>query len=305
MTHLLALVGVLSISFSAVFVRLAAVSPVTATLFRAAYALPILVVLWGWRRREDRRRPREHWLAFASGLILAVDLTVWHESIALVGAGLGTVIPNVQVVFVMLAMWLVYGERPTSARLATVALVASGVLLASGLARPEAYGANPLLGVALGVLTGVAYASYLLVFRAATRSPSPAAGPLLGATVGVLVGALASVPFDARFSMAFEPRAHAWLFLLAIVCQVFGWMCITTALPKLPAIETSILLLGQPICAVIWGVLFFGERLSLVQWSGCALVLVGVATLTSRASPRPPQPRAGRFRPRRSYSPAT
>lgn len=305
MTHLLALVGVLSISFSAVFVRLAGASPVAATLLRAGYAIPFLVLIWLARRRDDRRSPREHLLAVASGLILAVDLNLWHESIALVGAGLGTVIPNVQVVFVAFAMWAIYGERPTLARLGTIALVIAGVVLASGLARVDAYGANPVLGVVLGVLAGASYAAYLLVFRAATVSPSPAAGPLLGATVGMFFGALASVPLDARFTLAVGLRSHAWLLLLAVVSQVFGWMCITTAMPQLPALETSILLLGQPVFAVVWGLVLFGERLSPVQWAGCGLVLGGVATLTSRASLLPRPPRGDRSRSRRSYSPAT
>ena len=42
MTRIIALVGVTSISFSAIFVRLADVAPATAGLFRAAYALPLL-----------------------------------------------------------------------------------------------------------------------------------------------------------------------------------------------------------------------------------------------------------------------
>ena len=46
MIHLLALVGVLSISFSAVFIRLALVSPVTATFYRGAYAVPVLALVW-------------------------------------------------------------------------------------------------------------------------------------------------------------------------------------------------------------------------------------------------------------------
>src|SRR5471030_560701 len=61
--HLLALLGVLSISFSAVFVRIAAVSPVTATFYRAAYAAPILGLLWLVQRSRDRRDARERWLA--------------------------------------------------------------------------------------------------------------------------------------------------------------------------------------------------------------------------------------------------
>jgi drug/metabolite transporter (DMT)-like permease len=82
--------------------------------------------------------------------------------------------------------------------------------------------------------------------------------------------------------------AHLWLGLLALVSQVVGWLLIATALPRLPAVETSIMLLGQPILAVIWGVLLFDERLSGIQWLGSALVLAGVATLSvSRPATRP------------------
>src|SRR5471032_1910578 len=161
--HLLALLGVLSISFSAVFVRLASVSPVTATFFRVAYAAPILGLVWLARKSQDRRRVRERWLAIVSGLILALDLNLWHESIALVGAGLGTVIANVQVVFVAVAAWLLYGERPTVGRIVTIAVIFGGVVLTSGLARHDAYGARPVAGAIIGVIAGVTYAAFLLV----------------------------------------------------------------------------------------------------------------------------------------------
>src|SRR5258708_25384770 len=56
--HLLALLGILSISFSAIFVRLAAVSPVTATFYRGAYAAPVLLAIWLAQQSQDRRGPR-------------------------------------------------------------------------------------------------------------------------------------------------------------------------------------------------------------------------------------------------------
>src|ERR1700704_985391 len=67
--HLLALLGILSISFSAVFVRLANVSPVTATFYRGAYAVPVLLVVWLARKSDDSRGTRERWLAVISGLL--------------------------------------------------------------------------------------------------------------------------------------------------------------------------------------------------------------------------------------------
>lgn len=282
--HLLALLGVVSISFSAIFVRLASVSPVTATFFRAAYAVPALLAIWIPQRGKDDRSRRERAIAVASGAVLALDLTLWHESIALVGAGLGTVIANVQVVFVAVAGWALYGERPTPRVVVIIAAVLAGVSLTSGLARHDAYGANPALGAVLGVLAGVTYAAFLLLFRSATQSLAPTAGPLLDSTLGTVAGALAFAAFDPHFSLVPSWPAHGWLVSLALVSQVTGWLLIATALPRLPAIETSVLLLGQPVLAVVWGFLWFAERLSPIQWAGSALVLAGVAAMsTSRA----------------------
>jgi drug/metabolite transporter (DMT)-like permease len=278
--HLVALLGVLSISFSAVFVRLAAVSPVTATFYRGAYAAPILGLVWVAQKSQDRRGARERWLAIVSGLVLAIDLNLWHESIALIGAGLGTVIANVQVVFVVVAAWLLYGERPTFRRMLTIAVVLGGVVLTSGLARHDAYGARPVAGAAIGVLAGVTYAAFLLVYRHANRTPGPRSGPLLDSTVGMVAGALACAVFDPHFTFTPGLSANLWLVLLAVGSQVIGWLLIGTALPRLPVVETSVLLLGQPVFAVIWGVLVFGERLSVWQWAGSAVVLAGVALLS-------------------------
>jgi drug/metabolite transporter (DMT)-like permease len=253
------------------------VSPITATFYRAAYALPVLAALWFVQRRHDRRPRRERWIAVASGIILAVDLNLWHESIALLGAGLGTVIANVQVVFVALAAWFLYRERPTAGRLALIAVVLAGVALSSGLGRHDAYGERPVAGALIGVLAGLSYAAFLLVYRAANRTAGPRSGPLLDSTAGMAAGALATVPFDPRFMLVPPPSAQIWLVLLAIGSQVVGWLLIGTALPRLPAVETSVLLLGQPVFAVIWGVLVFGERLSPLQWLGSSIVLAGVA----------------------------
>src|SRR6185503_9001444 len=100
-----------------------------------------------------------------SGLVLAVDLALWHESIALVGAGLGTVIANVQVVFVALAAWLLFDERLTTARVGTIVAVLGGVALTSGLARHDAYGSNPVAGAVIGLIAGVCYSVFILVYR--------------------------------------------------------------------------------------------------------------------------------------------
>jgi drug/metabolite transporter (DMT)-like permease len=282
--HLLALLGVLSISFSAIFVRLSGASPVTATFYRGAYAAPVLLAIWIAQRSDDRRGRRERWLALVSGLLLALDLNLWHESIAMLGAGLGTVIANAQVVFVAAAAWALYGERATLGRIVTIGIVLGGVVLTSGLARHDAYGAQPVAGAIVGMLAAVVYAAFLLVYREANRTPGPRSGPLLDSTIGMIAGALASAMFDSHFTFTPGLTSSLWLVALAIGSQVIGWLLIGVALPKLPVVETSVLLLGQPVFTVIWGVLLFDEHLSAVQWAGSAIVLAGVGILSAQRS---------------------
>ena len=282
MTHILALFGILAISFSAIFVRLADTSPATATFFRMAYAVPVLAVWWLVVRRRTRDSSFRKGLAFISGLVLAVDLSLWHWSIGLIGAGLSTVLANVQVVFVGVIAWVLHGERPTGRAMATVPLVLLGIVLITGLGKTDAYGSNPVLGAVLGVTAGVCYASFLLLFRASNRNLVPPSGPLLYATAGAAFGALLVGPLDSGFSFAFTWPIHGWLLSLALLSQVLGWVLIARALPRLPALETSVLLLMQPMLTVLWSLLIFAEALSGMQWAGVLLVLGGITFLTLR-----------------------
>lgn len=288
MTHLLSLIGIVSISFSAIFVRLADVSPDTAAFFRAAYALPALFLIWRARRERDRRTSRERWMAFAAGLFLALDFAFWHRAIGDIGAGLATVIGNTQVVFVGIYAWMFLRERPTRLAFVLVPTVFAGVLLISGLGREDAFGSDPLAGVFWGVLTGLMYTGFLILLRRSNRSLAPPSGPLMEATAGALLGMVFIGPlFDPAFSVAPTWPAHGWLLALALICQVFGWLLITVALPRLPSLETSVMLLLQPMLTVFWAYLLFAEVLSPIQWVGVALVLIGVGTLAAKGSVEP------------------
>lgn len=283
--------GVAGLSFAAIFVRLADVSPNTAATFRGLYALPVLLALWWTVRDRDTRSGALRLRAVAAGVLLALDFTFWHRSIALIGAGLATVLVSTQVIFVALLAWVVHRERPTPMAWATVPVVVAGVALSSGVGRQDAYGEAPLTGALLGVLAGLAYAGFILVLRSANRLRQHPAGPLLDATLGMTAGALLFGLADPGLDFTIHLPAHGWLLALAIIVQVFGWLCLAVALPRLPALQTSVLILLQPVGTVAWAWLLFGERLSPLQWLGAAMVLVGVAAVTApRRTPVATQP---------------
>jgi drug/metabolite transporter (DMT)-like permease len=294
MHRLIALAGTIGISFSAIFVRLADVAPATAAVFRTGYALPALYVAYRATRARDRRPARARRLAFASGLLLAVDLASWHASIALIGAGMATLMANLQVPLVGLAAWAAYRERPSATAFFMIPAALVGVALLSGLGRDDAYGDDPVAGVLLGLLAATAYAAFLLVFRHSNRGHlAPAAGPLFDATAGALAGSLAVGAFDTGFSLTPTWPAHGWLLLLALGSQFASWLLITHSLPRLAALETSALLLAQPAATMLWAAILFSETPSGIQWAGAALVFASIAVTATRGAVRVTPPTEG------------
>jgi len=207
----------------------------------------------------------------------------WHYAIAMVGAGLATVLGNTQVVFVAVAAWLFFGERLTARLVGALVIALVGVVLISGVIGSDAYGENPLAGVVLGLFTGAAYAGFLLVQRMGNRDPRRPAGPLFDATASAAAGsALAGVALG---QVTFLPTlpAHEWLVILALSAQVVGYLLISVALPRLPSALTSIVLLIQPVAAVGLAMLILGEAPSTTQLLGVGLVVGGVVLATARA----------------------
>ena len=285
------MLGALVIAFSGILVRLAEVSPSTAAFFRCAYALPVLALLaWLEDRRYGRRPLRERVPLWVAGLMFAADLTFWHHSIEAVGAGLATVLGNIQVVLVGLLAWLALGERPDNRALASIPVVFVGVILISGVIGKGAYGDDPLMGVVFGLLTAITYALFILILRQGNVDVRRPAGPLFDATLsaaffsalgGIVVG-------DIQWAPGLE--SQAWLVLLALSSQVLGWLLISVSLPRLPAVLTSIVLMLQPVSTVFLGALLLSEAPSSVQLAGVAIVIAGVAVATVKPREREPAP---------------
>jgi drug/metabolite transporter (DMT)-like permease len=208
-----------------------------------------------------------------------------------VGAGLATVLANLQVVVVAVVGWLLLGERPSARLVAALPLAIAGTVLISGALEEAPFGANPALGVAFGLAAAVSYAGYLLLIRRGNpggRYPwsslldASAAAAASAALVGLVVGDLVLAP---------SWPAHGWLLLVAITSQVVGYGLVNFALPHLPAAVTSLLLLIQPVVTVAAAAFLLAEAPSPIQLTGVALILGGVVLAAARPG-LPPGARA-------------
>lgn len=288
MKLLAALAGALAISFSAILYGLSDVSPITGAFYRAVYALPLLFVIWWARRDRDVRTRSKRYIAFAAGLLLGLDVVVWHLSIDYIGAGLATLIANSQVIVVAVAAWLLFGERPSRQIVIAIPVVLFGVALVSGLGRGDSFGSNPLLGTVLALVSAVFYAAFILGLRNSNDIQAPSAGPLMEATAGAALAALIAGGIGGGIQFAPTWPAHGWLLALALSSQVAGWLLISYALPRLPAVETATIILLQPVLTMVWGVIIFGEDPSPIQLIGAGLVLAGVGFVAVAGSRKTP-----------------
>jgi drug/metabolite transporter (DMT)-like permease len=289
---LAALAGALAISFSGILYRVAHVSPTTGAMYRCVWALPALGALAYVENRRYGPRPlKSRALAWLAGLFFAIDLVAWHRGIEEVGAGLATVLGNLQVVLVGLLAWAILREKPPGRSLAAIPVALVGVVLISGAFEHGAYGRNPGLGVAYGILTALAYSGFLLVLREGNRDLRRPAGPLFDATLVSALGTIAIGLVWGNLDWTPSWSAQGYLILLALSSQALGWLLISITLPRLPAALTSVLLTFQPVLSVLFAWAILHESPSGLQLGGVALVLSGLLIVSAgRRQERRPEP---------------
>lgn len=279
--RLAGLLGALCIAFSGIFYRYADVSPSTVTVFRCLYGLPILAFVAYFERRRYGPMPRRTiGLAIVAGVFFAGDLLSWHHAVDAVGAGLATVLGNLQVLVVGFVAWAILRERPPRPVILATPVVVAGAVLISGVVGSGAYGANPPLGVSLGLVTALCYAGYLLVIRHGSHDIRRPAGPVAVATASTMVvAAIAGVIIGDLDPVPSWP-SHGWLALVGVTSQSVGYLLISMSLPRLPAALVSIILLVQPVATVLLARALLAEVPSAFQLGGVALIIGGIALAT-------------------------
>ena len=289
-TMLIALAGATVISFAPFLYIRSDTTPLTGAFFRMLYALPLLGLLVWISKKEDPRNSNSRWLAFGAGILLAIDFAGYHSAIDYIGSGIATLIGNSQVIIVTLATWWLFGERPNKFILLSLPIVMLGLLLVSGIWDDAPYGEDPVKGVIGGIVAAVFYSSFLIAYRQSNRIGAPAVNAQFDATAGATLGILflGTIPLTSLGVEAIEHSitwpSHGWLIVLAISCQVIGWIGITYALPRLPAAHTSFAVLLQPVLTIVWGILLLDETPSFQQSMGMIMILGAIIAVTMYGS---------------------
>jgi drug/metabolite transporter (DMT)-like permease len=248
---------------------------VASAFWRCALAAPLL---WAWVWQEGRKARVPTRIStralVAAGIFFALDLGVWHYSILYTSVANSTLLANLAPIFVTLAGWLIWKKKVTRAFLAGMALAILGMFVLVG---PNfAVGGTRLLGDALGALTGMFYAGYMLAIKFARDANASTARLMAWSTT---ITALALLPVALITPHPFLPSsANGWLILvgLALITQILGQGLIAYAFAHLPASLSSVSLLIQPVMATLFAWWLFGEAIGPAQFIGGAIVLAGI-----------------------------
>ncbi|MDH3495902.1 MAG: DMT family transporter [Gemmatimonadota bacterium] len=277
--------GAVLLSFAAVFVKLARVGPTPAGFYRMLVGAVVLFALAVVRRERLWAGGRAAGFALAAGACFTLDLVFWHRSIHLVGPGLATILANFQV-FLLAGFGLaVLRERLTWRLLIAIPLALLGLFLLVGVdwsLRLPPY----RLGVVLGLLTALAYGSFLLVLRASQARPQrlePVPNLLL---LCVATTALLGVSTALEGESLRVPDAGTGLVLVAygVTAQVVGWLLISRGIAHVEAARVGLILLLQPALAFVWDMLFFARPTDVGDLAGAMLAL-GAIYFGARRAP--------------------
>ncbi|RLC63333.1 MAG: EamA family transporter [Chloroflexi bacterium] len=273
--YLVLTIGVISVSFAAIFVRLAEAPPLVIATYRLCLAsLIIIPVAWVYSSSELRHLSRRTtMMALLSGAFLALHFGLWIASLSYTSVATSAMLVTTSPIFVAIASYLLFQEKLSKQTIVGIVISLIGsVLIGFGNWR---LGTNPLFGGILAFLGALAVAGYLLIGRKLRRSIGFLSYASLVYSSAAVLLLLSTLAFGYRL-VGYSPTTYAMLALLAVVPQLIGHSAFNWSLRFVPATLITIAILGEPVGATILAFLILKEIPTLSEIGGGILILVGI-----------------------------
>jgi drug/metabolite transporter (DMT)-like permease len=291
----IALVSAAVFSTTAIFIRYLTqtyrLPPLVLAFWRDAFVVLTLWPLLRLVRPGLLRVGRSDTLYLAGyGLVLAIYNATWTLSVALNGAAVSTVLVYSSAAFTaLLGRWFLK-ERLGWVKILAIALSLGGCVLISGTLGLSAWRVN-LTGILTGTFSGLLYAVYSLMGRAASQRGLNPWSTLLYtfvfATVYLLV--LNLLPQGVWPGTAAGLADFLWLgralpgwvvlFSLAAGPTLVGYGLYNVSLGHLPSSIANLILTIEPVLTAVVAYLVLGELMTAAQVGGSLMILAGVLVL--------------------------
>ena len=270
------LAALFAVSHGSIFVRVAEAHPFVIAAFRvgiaAAVVVPVALAL-RWRELAAMSR-RTLAYGMGAGCFLAVHFVTWITSLQHTSIANSTVLVTLNPVWIAIVMSIATRRRPRGLVITSVGLaVTGGTIIAYGSADA---GGSSLFGDGLAVLGGMCAASYLMLGRLVRQQ-----GVSLLSYVAICYGTSAVLLWVLVLAMNLpianlSNETYAAMIAMALVSQVIGHSGYNWSLKVFNPGFVAICLLGEPILASTFGLIYFGEAIPLATLAGAPVIMTGI-----------------------------
>jgi drug/metabolite transporter (DMT)-like permease len=274
------LIGLVSISIFPVLVKWAPVSGITSAFYRMLFGF--LFLLPGMLYTQKFNWPaRNLWLPIVlCGIIFATDIAVWNLSIHYSNATQATLLTNLAPAWVGVGSFFFLNNKPKASFWIGTLIAVAGMVVLIG---PAAFFEMRLdKGFALALLSGMLYASYMLISKPILNRLNIGSFMTISMAVSSVFLLIVCLIFGEPL-WNFTPAIWTVFAVQGLICQLIGWLAISYAVQKMDAQRVSLSLLSQAVVTGLLAWVFIDEKITWQIILGGVIILTGIAITFQRS----------------------
>jgi len=282
--YLVLLIGVVSVSFAAIFIRLAAAPPLVIAAYRLTIASLVLLPISGVRGMPGLKTlSRRDWLlVLVSSVMLALHFGLWITSLSYTSIASSVILVTCHPAFVAVISYFLWRERLSRLTVGGMAVAFGGVILINYAG--FTLGSGALFGDVLALVAGLAMGAYLIIGgQLKARVDIITYLTLIYSGSAVLL--LTAVAISGYRFTGYSSTTYLMMVLLAIVPQLIGHSSFNLAVRLMPVTFVSVSILGEPVGATVLGLFLLDEIPTVTEILGGVLILTGIF-IVLRRTPR-------------------
>ena len=282
-TYIILLSGVLSVSFAAIFIRLADAPPLVIATYRMAIASVILIPIAStkFRRSFSKLSKRDILLILLSSAFIALHFWLWITSLSYTSIASSVVLVTAHPAFVVVISYFLWGERLNKLTIGGIVVALIGVIFINygGLT----FDSQSILGNLLALVAGFFMGAYLIVGRQLKTRIDILSYLAIIYTCSAVILLVATIASGYNL-FGYSPTTYLMLILLALVPQLIGHSCLNLAVRLMPVTLVSVAILGEPVGATMLGSFILDEIPTANEIAGGLLILGGIFIVMRHSS---------------------
>ncbi|GAA0321626.1 DMT family transporter [Oceanobacillus oncorhynchi subsp. oncorhynchi] len=269
-------IGVFSISTSAILVRLATEAPASIIAnYRLLFAVLLLLpfILFHYKHEFKRISTKNWWLSILAGIFLALYFILWFESLNYTSVASSVVLISLQPIFAFIGTYFIFGERFSSGAIISIFIVLlGGLIIGSG---DFQLSGEVIYGDMLALLGAIAVTIYFLSGQHVRKNVSLITYTFIVYGISTVILTLFNLIRQENFFS--YPADHWWIFIaLAIIPTFLGHSLFNWSLKWLSTSTISMAIVFEPIGASILAFLILNETPTWAQFLGGTIIVFGL-----------------------------